>query len=153
MSMLTLAQALARPKIRKVLAILLYSTLLFANSVGPSSGTATGSGWTSPANVGASDNTYASVAIAGTGGTTCSKCEPGDPGSPVPSTALYISSLGFSLPTGATVTGIQATVEHKCSGASSCSTETTDGGKIQLTKAPGTGQGTNKGNTVSWGTA
>lgn len=143
---------------KKLLAFLLCSTLMLGDSVGPTSGTATGSGWTTPANVGASDNAYATYAIAATsGGRTCSAkaitlgCEPEDPTFGI-SSAISISSLGFAIPAAATVTGITATFEHKCSGSSSCSTGTSSGGKIQLTKVAGTGQGTNKGNSTTWDT-
>lgn len=134
---------------KKLLAFLLCSTLVLGDSSGPTSGTATGSSWTTVANVGASDNAYATQSIAGRT-ITCGECDPTGPGT---STPLYISSLGFALPASATVVGIAATFEHKCSGASSCSTNTSSGGKVQLTKTAGTGQGTNKGSSTAWSTA
>jgi hypothetical protein len=145
-------------RLSKLLAFLLCSTLVLGDTAGPSSGTAAGS-WTSAANVGASDNAYATQAIAATsGGTTCSAhalalgCEPTDPTFGL-STQLSISAIGFAIPASATVLGIEATFEHKCSGSSSCSTSTGSGGLIQLTKTAATPQGTNKGNTTSWGTS
>lgn len=129
---------------KRLLIILLCSTLLLADSAGPNSGTATGAGWASPSNVGASDNAYATYAIAGAT-IHCPKCE--EPTTVVgKSASLSISSLGFAIPASATITGISATFEHKCSGSGSCSTSTSDGGKVQLSK------GTNKGSSPTWAT-
>jgi hypothetical protein len=99
--------------------------------------------WTNPGNVTASDNVYATRVIAGA-----------LDGIPGVSPNLSISALGFAVPASATILGITATFEHKCSSAvSSCNTDPSGGGKIQLTKTAATGQGTNKGNTTYWGTS
>lgn len=145
--------------IRFFFVILLCSTLMLGDTAGPSSGTATGSGWVNPSNATASDNAYATFAMAGsTSGTTCTAhalalgCDPTDPVTGK-TNQLSISSLGFAVPASATILGITATFEHKCSGASACSTVTASGGKIQLTKTAATAQGTNKGNSTFWGTS
>jgi hypothetical protein len=122
--------------IRFFFSFLLCSTLVLGDTAGPSSGTAAGSGWVTPSNVTASDNAYATYAVPGTtSGTFCSAkalevgCEP-ESASVGITTALSISSLGFAIPASATVLGITATFEHKCSGASSCSTSTASGGRF-----------------------
>jgi hypothetical protein len=122
--------------VKKLLAFLLCSTLVLGDTSGPTSGTGAGTGWATVANVGASDNAYATRSVLG-----------GDF-----STSLSISALGFAIPASSTILGITATFEHKCSGASSCSTTTGSGGRIQLTKTAGTAQGTNKGTSTAWGT-
>jgi hypothetical protein len=102
--------------------------------------------WTNPGNVTASDNVYATRVIK----LARLMAFPGDSSPP----NLSISALGFAVPASATILGITATFEHKCSSAvSSCNTDPSGGGKIQLTKTAATGQGTNKGNTTYWGTS
>jgi hypothetical protein len=145
----------------KLLVFLLCSTLVLGDTAGPSSGTAAGGSWTSPGNVTASDNVYATKAMAGASGSThCISKPPAivcddTSGTVVPGQSgnISISALGFSIPASSTVLGITATFEHKCSGASACDTDSSFGGKIQLTKTAATGQGTNKGNTTAWETS
>jgi hypothetical protein len=127
---------------KKLLSILLLSALLFADTVGPTTGTATGVSWTTPANVGASDNAYA----------TCTMAIEDYCGS-----GIYISSLGFAVPASATITGITATVERKCNGAGCTTNSASDPGLsddagVWLTKTAGTTQGANKGSSLTWST-
>jgi len=90
-----------------------------------------GSGWTTPGNISAQDNNWASYAVAGSGN----------------STNLDASGFGFSIPTGATITGIQATVVHK----GSVKNNIVDG-TIQLLKA-GSPVGNNKASATGWNNA
>jgi hypothetical protein len=123
--------------IRWGIVLILCSTLVLGDTAGPSSGTAAGTGWTTVANVGASDNAYATRSILDLD----------------VSPALYISTLNFAIPAGSTIVGITATLERKCSSTVYCSTNAAKGGKIQLTKVAGTGQGTNKGSSTAWTTS
>lgn len=98
----------------------------------------TGSGWTNSANITASDSVYATNNVAGTG----------------VSATLAASNFGFSIPAGATINGIQASVIVKASAASSLDLAQTSAAAngIQLTKVAGTGVGTAKNDSTAWGT-
>jgi hypothetical protein len=102
-------------------------TALQANDVeGPSSAT----GWTSSTNVGSSNDSYATVSIAGSGS----------------SANLNTSSFGVAVPSNATVTGIRARIERKASATASLSDM-----DVYLLKA-GNQVGNDKAAAGTWGT-
>lgn len=107
--------------------------LAAADSAGPRSGTGVGSGWTTPANVASSDNAYATYSV------------PAQSAAP----ALSISSLGFAIPAGATVTGIVVTLERRCSNNTACNLDTANGGGISLTRTAGVAA-TSKSDATAW---
>jgi hypothetical protein len=119
---------------KKLVAFLLCSVLLFGDSSGPRTGTGSGTSWTNPTNVAAADAAYATYGL----------------GSSTLSNTLSISTLGFAIPAGATITGIAATFKRKCSALTSCSTDTANSGGFWLTKSAGVTQGTNKGTATTW---
>jgi hypothetical protein len=104
-----------------VAALAALCALALADSSGPRSGTGAGSGWGTPANVATSDNTYATYTVP----------------AQTPSAPLYISSLGFTVPTGATVNGIVVTFERRCTNSTACNLDAAYGGGIALTKTAG----------------
>ncbi len=130
---------------KRFLLLLLLSMLCWASTAGPASGTASddgalacnGADWAGKTNLASSDNSYATCVLPG--------ASPGD--------ALWISSLGFSVPAGATINGVTVTYERKCSFASSCSTDPVNGGTAQITKTAGTPTGNDKGSATGWATS
>jgi hypothetical protein len=122
----------------QVALLLLMCLGLWADSAGPFSGTGAGTGWTTPTNTASSNDAYATESI-------CASCD-SDP--------LYISNLGFSIPAGSIINGITATYERKCSSTLSCSTDTANGGYVNLSKATaGTPACTDNGTATTWSTS
>ncbi|HET9198225.1 MAG TPA: hypothetical protein VFN92_08245 [Solirubrobacterales bacterium] len=90
----------------------------------------TGVAWTNPNNVKASDNTYAQVVL-GSGGQ---------------SQKLNLSDFDLTIPEGATIDGIEAVVEHRCSA--------TAAGALRLhLRRAGVTQGSERGSSGSWPTS
>jgi hypothetical protein len=121
---------------KKLLAFLLCSVMLFGDSSGPRSGTGAGTAWVNPTNVSTSNNAYATYGLDAN----------------VLTSTLSISTLGFAIPSGATITGIEASIERKASANSCINTDTTEVAGIWLTKSAGVTQGTNKGSATFWTT-
>jgi hypothetical protein len=124
---------------KKLLSVLLLTSFLFADTSGPLSGTGAGTSWTNPTNVSANDAAWATQSV---GSTVCS-------------TALSISAIGFAIPTGATINGIQTQVVGKASRTSALRLDNFDGCAgttpgVQLTKVAATGIGTKKTNSTTW---
>jgi hypothetical protein len=91
-----------------------------------------GSGWTSSGNVVSSNNSKASVSVTASGGTSAN---------------LDATGFGFAIPTGATITGIKATVERNAGTSSAIADE-----DVFLLKA-GAASGSDKAVSGSWSTS
>lgn len=120
---------------KRLTAFLLIAVFALGDASGPRSGTGAGGSWTNPANATISDNAYATCSIL-----------PAD----ACAGALTLTTLGFALPSTATVTGIEVLYEKKCS-VSGCTTNTANGGQVILTGCTGTS--TNNGEGMSWTTS
>jgi len=92
--------------------------------------------WSNPSNAASSDNSYATASglISGAGSDTTHY--------------LKATNFGFSIPGGATITGIKVEIERKATQNS----DLVKDNKIQLVKA-GTIQSTNKATTTTWPTS
>lgn len=119
--------------------VLALVTLALANTQGPfgsNTGTSPG-GWTSPSSTAANEGIYATKNITSTS----------DSG------ILDTNTLQFTIPTGATINGIQVSVTGHCSIGGKCDLGDTNAlGNIgiQLTKSVGVGTGTGKTDTTTW---
>lgn len=116
---------------KKLLAFLLISAFLFANTAGPLGGTGSGAGWVNPTNVAVTDGIYStqSIPLSST------------------STSLSVSSYGFSIPVGATINGITVAVVRHAAIASSLEFAT----GVNITKVAGVATGTVKTDATQWG--
>lgn len=125
-------------KIQKLTAFLfLFVVLAFANTQGPIGGTGSGAGWTGPTNIAVTDAVYATQSVLSLN----------------ISTALSTSTLGFSIPAGSTINGIQVDIVRHASSGSSMDFGTTQGATgVSLSKVAGTRVGTAKNDTTLWGT-
>lgn len=121
---------------KKLLAFLLIASFLLADSSGPRGGTGAGAGWTNPTNTASSDNVYATCSIA-----TASTC----------TSTHNVTAMGFAIPAGATVVGIEVLYEKKCSGNLKCNTNTASGGAVGITGCTGTSN--NDGEGMAWTTS
>lgn len=99
---------------------------------GPLGGTGVGASWTNPTNIATTNAVYATESVAGSSS----------------STNLNTSSMGFSIPVGATINGIQIDIIRHASAISSLNFGTSG---VNLTKA-GTPVGTNVVDGTNWGT-
>lgn len=103
---------------------------------GPNGGTGAGVGWTGPTNIASTNAVYATFSVPGT----------------LTSTSLSTSTLGFSIPVGATINGIQVDIVRHSSATGSLSLSGGSGGTgVSLTKVAGTPVGTPKNDATLWG--
>jgi len=115
-----------------LLLVAVPASVVFAATSGPNyPGTASGSGWGTPANIGADDTSYATYTIASSG----------------TSTPINGSNYGFSIPSGSTIDGITVVISR----ASSAGTSLEDA-NIQMLKAGAT-TGINKAVGTDWTTS
>lgn len=120
---------------KKLIGFILCAAFLLADSAGPRGGTGAGSGWTSPTNTAAEDGLFATCSI---------------PASGACGSSHTVTALGFAIPAGATVNGIEVSYKQKCSANASCSTSTADGGAVFITGCTGTSN--NNGDAMAWTT-
>lgn len=103
---------------------------------GPNGGAGAGAGWAGLGNIAATDAIYATQSVAGTAA----------------STSLSTSTLGFTIPAGATINGITVAVVRHASATGSLSITGSSGGTgISLTKVAATPTGTAKLTGGGWG--
>src|SRR5687767_8406775 len=83
-----------------LLLVAVPASVVFAATSGPNyPGAASGSGWGTPANIGADDTSYATYTIASSG----------------TSTPINASNYGFSIPSGSTIDGITVVISRASS--------------------------------------
>jgi len=106
---------------------------------GPNGGTGSGVGWTGPTNIATTNAVYATQSVAALNN----------------STDLSTSTLGFSIPAGATINGIQVDVVRHASAVTSLDFADTIGSglpRVSISKVAGTRTGTPKTEGTQWGT-
>jgi hypothetical protein len=99
------------------------------NSAGAGATGGTGTAWTNPGNVTASDNVYATCLTTG-------------------SQQLRVTGFGFTIPAGATINGITVEIERKVGGTGGAPHDNV----VQLVKDGSTLVGTNKASASTWPT-